>query len=242
MKTDMTILTLVLLVVGLAAPTRADWKPGDPYKMHYPQLPDPTGWDVNATTVTLADDFLCTATGPITDIHFWGSWRGDQIGQIRNAHLSIHANVPADGTGFSQPGQVLWQWDVEPTLIGTEPISPQGWYDPSTGVWNKPDHTLWYQYNIVNIPNPFMQEQGIIYWLDSQVTAVDARWGWKTSVSPHFMDDAVWAHLPAAAPAWQPIVDPITGESLDLAFVITPEPVSIALLSLGVPALIRRRH
>jgi len=25
----------------------ADWAPGDPHKMHFPQEPDPYGWDVD---------------------------------------------------------------------------------------------------------------------------------------------------------------------------------------------------
>ena len=56
-----------------------DWKPGSPHKMHWPQLPDLgfTGIDVAATQVTLADDFKCTATGPIHDIHIWGSFDKD---------------------------------------------------------------------------------------------------------------------------------------------------------------------
>ena len=52
------------------------------------QLPDlsPTGMDVDATwhpetpeppPLILADDFLCTETGFITDIHIWGSWIND---------------------------------------------------------------------------------------------------------------------------------------------------------------------
>jgi hypothetical protein len=38
----------VLLAIGTLAlaigVARADWDVGDPYKMHFPQLPDPTGW------------------------------------------------------------------------------------------------------------------------------------------------------------------------------------------------------
>lgn len=237
-------LWLVAVVCLLAAPAWADWKPGDPYKMHYPQLPDPLGWDVMATQPKiLADDWLCTGTGPVTDIHFWGSWQGDRVGQILNAHLSIHANVP--GPGFSHPGQLLWEWDVEPTLIGNEPASPQGWLDPNTGQWLRPDHNLWFLYNIVNIPDPFIQQEGQIYWLDIQVTTTpDTLWGWKTSIGPQFLDDAVWADwLPGQMMTeWQPLTDPLTGASLDLAFVITPEPLSLALLAAGGLALLRRRR
>ncbi|MCJ7578787.1 MAG: hypothetical protein MUO91_10085, partial [candidate division Zixibacteria bacterium] len=46
------------------------------HKMHFPQLPDLEGWDVYAVyPKTLADDWKCSATGPVTDIHFWGSWK-----------------------------------------------------------------------------------------------------------------------------------------------------------------------
>jgi hypothetical protein len=37
-----------------------DWQPGDPYKHHFPQLPDEEGWAVNATQpMVLAEDFMC---------------------------------------------------------------------------------------------------------------------------------------------------------------------------------------
>ncbi len=235
-----TVLSVACATLLIAAPAWAHWNPGDPYKMHYPQLPDPNGWDVNATVpLVLADDWQCTETGPVTDVHFWGSWRNDLVGQIVNAHLSIHANIA--GPGFSRPGELLWSWDVEPTLIGDEPVSLQGWFDPATGAWNRPDHQLWYQYNIVNIPQPFVQVRDTIYWLDIQVTTTpNTQWGWKTSMSPHFMDDAVWSMGGTAG--WQPLVDPVTGQSLDLAFVITPEPTALILLGAGALLICRRRR
>ena len=67
-------------------------------KMHYPQLPDENGWDVNATwPLVLADDWLCTETGWVKDIHFWGSWLGDSIGYIEYFILSIHEDIPPGG-------------------------------------------------------------------------------------------------------------------------------------------------
>jgi len=74
----LTLISLcVLFVSGTAL---ADWDPADPAK--WVQLPDlsPTGIDVYATNPkVLADDFLCTQTGLITDIHIWGSWLGDYL-------------------------------------------------------------------------------------------------------------------------------------------------------------------
>ena len=92
------------------------------------------------------------------------------------------------------------------------------------------DHNFYFKYT-VNIPaevGPFIQEEGKIYWLDIQFTTTDEifEWGWKTSRSAHFEDDAVWGDEQAGAgPDWQELTDPFTGESLDLAFIIEGESV-----------------
>ena len=72
--------------------------------------------------------------------------------------------------------------------------------------------------------------------------------GWKTAdvdrypapyTGEHFMDDAVFA-LSGTGDNWRELYDPLTGKSLDLAFVITPEPSTILLLVSGI-LLLRRR-
>ena len=71
------------------------WMPGADYKMHYPQPPDESGWDVYATYPNvLADDWQCTETGPVKDIYFWGSWMHGQVGKIRAFHLKVYSDVP----------------------------------------------------------------------------------------------------------------------------------------------------
>ena len=123
MKRLKTILTVAMIVfVSLPCVTSAHWNAGDPHKMHFPQLPDPNGWDVYATSsdagipVVVADDWRCSDTGWVKDIHFWGSWKGDQIGTITSFHLSIHADIPASEspTGYSMPGKLLWEADIFP--------------------------------------------------------------------------------------------------------------------------------
>ena len=97
---------LLLLAVGgllllAAPPSYADWDPGMPAK--WVQLPDlsPNGVDVYADSVRmLADDFECRETSLLTDVHFWGSWLGDQIlSGINNIHLSIHSDDPVGPGG-----------------------------------------------------------------------------------------------------------------------------------------------
>ena len=61
-------------------------------------LPDTDGGlDVKASrdAIVLADDFLCTNAGPISDIHLWGSWLSDNHGTITNIWLAIYNDVPA---------------------------------------------------------------------------------------------------------------------------------------------------
>ena len=142
-RTITSTFTIMLLLVFVVSSAQADWDPGDPYKMHYPQLPDlnTTGMDVlanapypGATTPTaklLADDWQCSASGPVTDIHIWGSWLEDvlptrqQDDQIIDDpenvafRLSIFSDIPAGAAGgYSRPGEKLWEGLYSPTPNG----------------------------------------------------------------------------------------------------------------------------
>jgi len=75
----------------------------------------------------------------------------------------------------------------------------------------------------------------------------DARFGWKTTnpaETPHFMDDAVWFSW--YTEDWQPMAYPdqhvYQGQSIDLAFVITPEPATLALVGLGTLVITFKRR
>ncbi len=212
----------------------ASHTPRPKHKMHWRQLPDPYGWDVQATQPKiLADDWQCSESGDVDEIHFWGSWRKDWIGHITNIHLSIHGDIPADPgcpECYSMPGDLLWERDFPPGPwpgYFTEELAGegyQGWYDPNIPDWDLDDHTLYFKYNMVDIPEPFKQREGDIYWLDIQVTVNGPEeFGWKTTFKP-FNDDAVWGDwLPGGDPnliEWQELRDPKTDESLDLAFYI----------------------
>jgi hypothetical protein len=182
-----------------------DWVEGDDHKMHYPQLPDPEGWDVHATRSSepvdweLADDFLCSETGWIKDIHFWGSWCIlDPVGDIDFFRLKFYADIPAEQspTGYSTPGELLWTKDVyDYDSLTFEPGTLEGYYWPLGGPLD--DINPWYtQYNVcLDEPDWFWQEEGTIYWLGlSAVLAPgspDSDWGWKSTLNP-WNDGAVW--------------------------------------------------
>lgn len=293
----MTI-TAVLAVLFAAAPATADWFPGDGHKMHWPQLPDltPEGMDVLASLAVepqpqpalkvLADDFRCTETGLITDIHIWGSWLNDFVPPEPDHGtfiLGIYSDIPdPDGPGpeYSQPGDLLWNIQFKPGQyqVRLEATGPEQFYDPNIDQIIGQDNIAW-QYNfLIDEPLAFQQEKDTIYWLSvanidvnndnfvdiqdlASVQLGENRFGWKTS-RDHFNDDAVFiddpdvwnqvvdlitppAGTPGTALPWQemryPLGHPFETQSIDLAFVITPEPATLALLALGSLIMMRRK-
>src|SRR5580765_3296514 len=106
---------LIAALIGTTSAAFADWDPGDPSKwVQYPDIQN--GMDVRPTfPKILADDFLCTFSGPITDIHLWGSWLNDAVYSGVGFHLSFHADIPAGPTiPYSRPGPELWSMNFGP--------------------------------------------------------------------------------------------------------------------------------
>ena len=198
------ILFACVLALVLGSVALADWTPQDGHKMHFPQMPDSTGWTVNATQpLILADDFMCTETGWIKDIHFWGSWRHEEPGVIQQFVLSLHSDIPSDqsGTGYSMPGEMLHEWVITSwSEVPHNPPTLEGWYNPMTSFVFPDDHYLYYQYNVfLDEMDWFHQDSGTIYWLSISAIVEDpinSQWGWKSSVN-HWNDNAVFAEWEA---------------------------------------------
>jgi len=256
----------ILCQLQFVAAVKADWNPGDPAKwVQLPNLVD--GMDVYDTfspalpyNKILADDFLCTQTGPITSIHIWGSWLNDHVPKDPASgalipplfDLSFHADVPAgvDPTmPWSHPGPQLWDRVLVPNQMRIYATGTERFFDPNINQVIGPDTQVW-QYNFFIPPTEaFFQNQGTIYWLNVQVQPqppVDPAgpfvFGWKTSID-HFNDDAVFGDndaLSAPPPLWRELRDPFITppRSLDLAFVLDtiPEPASFALVAVAMVA------
>ena len=239
-------LTQVITATSTTSPVNKDvgrlvttlvpfWNPGDPFKWR--QMPDlsPTGMDIrvdggNKIPRIIADDFQCTTTGPITDIHFWGSWLHDLKGRIAKLHLSIYEDIPdpdGDKAGYSEPGKLLWKKEFTPDKINERLYRqlPQGqteWFwDLSLGTLVEQGDTKIYQYDVQIKPSEAFVQQGsasapIIYWLAIEVeleplAVAEPQFGWKTrdpnpenAGGGHFLDDAVWGvNDPAGSIFWQ---------------------------------------
>ena len=216
------------------------------------QAPDltPMGMDVNATfwpgmPYVLADDFLCTQTGPVAAVHIYGSWYQDRMPfgdpMAVSFTVSFHRDIPASENPFgnwSMPGEILWIHEYQPgecvpTLFagGLE----EGWLEPPD--WYEPfGDTMCWMY-VCPVPDGKFVQEGtpenpVIYWLDVQARPVDETtfFGWKTSTR-HWNDDAVWGmgvDPPTTVPPWKelryPPGHPMFPMSIDLAFELIPGP------------------
>ena len=252
MTTRHRISTAAMFVAALAVPVAADWTEADGHKMHYPQMPAPSAWDVyTISPVMLADDFLCTESGPVTGIHFWGSWAGDiPDAQLAWLDVTIWDNIPANANepdSYSMPGERLWgrRFHPEEFTIDEWGRGSQGWYNPCPQDFFLNDHEKIYQINMMDIQDPFEQEKGEVYWLGITGQVHVGDFGWNNSLD-HREDDAVYRCFDDIDGAWGPwheLRGPLTNVSMDLAFVIIPEPTTLALLGLGgMAVLVRRRR
>ncbi|MFP3938535.1 MAG: PEP-CTERM sorting domain-containing protein [Phycisphaerae bacterium] len=243
---------LIAMIPALTAgPAIGDyWQPEDGHKMHFPQEGDlDTGVAVYDMAPTrLADDWQCSESGAVTDIHIWVSWKNDQDTSIGGADIAIRSD---SGT---EPGGELWSRSFDGENIGywVWSSSPDGlwWYDPTTGNAEEDDHTALVMLSFsIGAQDAFTQTEGARYWLDVSLELDEQaaeQLGWSNT-NDSYRNGAVWwddqdstwrrLSYPSGHPEAQNEDD-----QMDLAFVIVPEPATIALLALGAGATVLRRR
>jgi hypothetical protein len=190
--------------------------------------------------------------GRITGVKLWGSWLNDIKGTVQKIHLSIHTDIPAaeSPTGYSMPGTLLWQKDVNlidinETLEYTLPLPQHEWWlDPYMPVVNPMGDTQIWRYDIkIHWDNAFTQtgdpNNPKVYWLDAWAvlgpnSPPEAQMGWKSS-RIHWNDDAVWNNGTNWMEMRYPPGHPYYPQSMDMAFAITTQPECMKTTASGYP-------
>ncbi|MBP8261530.1 MAG: PEP-CTERM sorting domain-containing protein, partial [Verrucomicrobia bacterium] len=223
------------------------------------QLPDlETGWDVLSQYPyqpgvqfgkLLADDFLCTQTGPITGVRVWGSWWGDLVlNPAQPFQLTFWTDVKAgsdQNTLYSHPGAPLWTHVMTSVGIPVYP-SQEGFWDPNLNESIGRDTVVWQYDFLIPASQAFYQTESEIYWLSVQRLNFEPNdpsiFGWKTAFEV-WNDDAAWTDNlfdlngnPVPIIPWQELIipDPAGNRlSRDMAFQLAtvPEPVTVSLLA-----------
>src|SRR6266436_200536 len=116
------LLMLFCLVIIGAGPAQAQTSPcPETNVLKFVQFPRTDGgfdvWDSGPWA--LADDFICTNTGPITDIHLWAGWLNDLVDFNTTFWLGIYEDVKAVTNGPvlipSRPStNLVWQQYFSP--------------------------------------------------------------------------------------------------------------------------------
>jgi hypothetical protein len=208
------------------------------------------GWDQPSWTnepvsrwQIVADDFRCLGTMPITSIHWWGSyvgWEGLEPPQPEPVtwRIGFWSNVPAVPgmpQDYSYPERLLWQFDVPASRVERE------WVGFDQHPQFPPDTCFQYYVKLTKAETFWQRDfinntQQEVFWVSIVAIypgpmPIPFPWGWKTRPW-HWMDDAVRFELTTAPqpgmildPAMiTPIEDPLTQQSVDVAFELDTDP------------------
>ena len=186
----------------------------------------------------VADDWLCDNDDPVTDIHWWGSFK-DWMGQEpplmpQSFHITFWTDVPDpspdDPDTFSHPNDVVWE--INCTNFDYRFV---GWdYDPKTNCYEA--CFLFEQYLTEDeyfYQKPSPDGTPSVYWISIAAvypdgTIVDNPWGWKARPRM-FNDDAVQIIVPTTPHIGdqyvegKPIYWPDPNKSWDMAFELTAQ-------------------
>ena len=213
------------------------WDTDDAHAMHWAQVPDTqaTGIDVDLIGSSLAEDFRAAQNGPLTEIHFWGSFKDDALPTLGLNSLAFEINIYSNKaststTTWSQPNKLLWTRQIPQFRYDVSEVTnniKEGWLEPSTRLYESANHKRTFQYNICldDEDDLFSMTLGTTYWIEVKVTsAMDAkcRFGWKTTKrSLQTGGNAVWRN---SLYSWTPLKYPegheSYGKAMDMSLVV----------------------
>ena len=258
-------LTIIAALVALvASPALADWD----HAVKWDQLDPASTWGAMSMidydgerAPMVADDWRCNETEWVTDVHFNG-WSQFGAQWVVGVRVTIWDDVPAGPSDESHPGLLRTTFDVGPDVT---PGPSEGFhYDDVEDLWsvNFPvDDWFWQEYGNVYwisvqpimfddgypeyfawnfVDYPVHNEDDAVLWDDETLTW--RHWGW-------FWADDGAGGLVLEPDLYDGVAPPIGVElgdyagSADMSFSLTgvPEPSTLALLTIGGLALIRRR-
>jgi hypothetical protein len=117
----------------------------------------------------VANDWTATESAVVTNLHFWGSWKDNFVGQSGEILVQIFSNDTGDyDPAFARPNECIWsvvinEDEYTSRLCGT---GDMGWYDPRyTDHWSLNTQDEIYQYSITFLEESFEQVAGETYWL-----------------------------------------------------------------------------
>jgi formylglycine-generating enzyme required for sulfatase activity len=186
----------------------------------------------------LADDFICTNTGYITDLHLWGSWQDDvNYNPNTTFWLGLFTDEPTNASNaFSHPGNLIWEQCFTPGnySVSLWATNPGNFLDPgSSNSVRGTDSQIWY-YSFYPTNPPVQNGTPLApktYWLGVfaevgfEGFSVEFGWHTTTNVQHDISVHAPWAFgycpdsLPQTGANWTPTYDN-SGKPVDLAFAV----------------------
>jgi hypothetical protein len=249
MKKRVFIFTLLIAFLCLGIFSSAN---ASVVKWQQMPLMDQWGFDYSSETQVpsaVADDWQCNDNRDVIAIRWWGSYwnagkyypypNSDHLGDPANVPpntvtgfiISIYDDVPA-GDGFpywSHPGKTLYEATLSMGQVTENEFGKIDHADGKIGIGTDIIETV-FQYK-ANLPIPFQQEIGTVYWLS--IVAIDRdgnpiQWGW------HQAED-FWRDNAVQAGYYKPIYWNLLPDK-DMAFEleVVPLPNTLLLVASGL--------